>query len=133
MTPSSEDFGDSKFSEENFSSEGDDYLPPALPTLSSDDSNDSMGLSMAERAYMRSVERAGLEGSDDSEVEDSSKDSKEEGGGGDGSGYEGAMRVAAPMRAARVTATTATTAATRAATSRVVEAASVVGHHPHMY
>ena len=52
LTPPSEDFGDSKFSEENFSSEGDDYLPPALPMLSSDDSNDSMGLSMTERAYI---------------------------------------------------------------------------------
>ena len=50
--------------------------------VSSDESDDSMGLSAIERAYIRSVERAGLSGSDDSEeasleeVEDSS-DSEE--------------------------------------------------------
>jgi hypothetical protein len=64
-TPPSEDYGDSEFSKEDFSSEGYDSPPPALPTASSDDSNDSMGLSVAEWSYIRSIERAGLEGSDD--------------------------------------------------------------------
>jgi hypothetical protein len=55
---------------------------------SSKDSDDSMGLSTAARAYWRSIERPGLGGSDDSEetsleeVEDSS-DSEEWSGGKD--------------------------------------------------
>jgi hypothetical protein len=50
--------------------------------------DDSVGLLAVERAYIRSIERAGLEGLDDSEEEDSSEDdssevdSKEEDGGG---------------------------------------------------
>jgi hypothetical protein len=100
LTPPSEDFGDSEFSEEQFSSEGKESPPPIPLSPLFDCSDDSVGLSAAERAYVRSVERAGLEGSDDLEEEDSSEDSKvedseeedsgEEGGGGDdGSGYEG--------------------------------------------
>jgi hypothetical protein len=77
----SEDFGDSEYSEE-VSSEYDCSSVPASLMVSSDESDDSMGLSAIERAYIRSVERAGLSGSDDSkeasleEVEDSS-DSEE--------------------------------------------------------
>jgi hypothetical protein len=54
---------------------------------SSKDSDDSMGLSTAARAYWRSIERAGLGGSDESRVssdEADSSDSSEEWSGGDG-------------------------------------------------
>jgi hypothetical protein len=61
------------------------------PVASSDDSDDSMGLSATERAYIRSVERAGLGGSDDLEGEDS-----EEGGNG-GEGATTTRRVAAKV------------------------------------
>jgi hypothetical protein len=55
------------------------------PVASSEDSDDSMRLSIASRAYWRSIECAGLGGSDDSEeVEDSSV--SEEGSGGEGDG-----------------------------------------------
>lgn len=64
-TPPLEDFGDSEFFEGVFSSEVYDSSPLALPTASSDDSDNSMGLSTAERAYIRSIEREGLEGSND--------------------------------------------------------------------
>jgi hypothetical protein len=91
-SPPSEDFGDSEYSEE-VSSEYD--LSPALasPMVSFDDSDDSMGLSNAEWVYIRSVERAGLGGSDDSEevsskaVVDSSD--SEEGGDSEVDGDEG--------------------------------------------
>jgi hypothetical protein len=63
----SEDFEDSEFSKEQFSSE-DENSPPPIPRLSSSkDSEDSMGLSHAKRAYIRLVEWTGLEGSDDSD------------------------------------------------------------------
>jgi hypothetical protein len=90
-----DDFGDLEFLEEHFSFEGDNPPLPAPLSSSFDYSGDSMGLSVAERAYIRSVERAELEGSDDSEEEDSEgedsegEDSKEEDGGGDGNDYEG--------------------------------------------
>jgi hypothetical protein len=93
-TPPLEDFSDSKFSEERFSSEGEESLPPVPLSSSSKGLDNSMGLSTAERAYIRSMECVGLEESDDSEEdseeEDSEEeDSKEEGGGGeDGSGYD---------------------------------------------
>jgi hypothetical protein len=86
-SPPSEDFGDSEYSGE-VSSKYDRSPILASPVASSEDSNDSMRLSVSERAYARSIERVGLGGSDDSEeasseeVEDSS-DSKE------GSGCEG--------------------------------------------
>jgi hypothetical protein len=65
-----------------------------------------MGLSAAEQAYILSIERGGLKGSNDSEGKDSSEDSKEEdskvegggggrddegggAGGGDDRGYDG--------------------------------------------
>jgi hypothetical protein len=96
MTPPSEDFGDSEFSEEQFSSEGEES-PLSVPLLPSSEGSDaSMGLSAAKRAYIRSIERAGLEGSNDLEEEDSLEDGsseenskEEEGGDEDGSGYDG--------------------------------------------
>jgi hypothetical protein len=85
-TPPSEDFLDSEFSEEQFSFEGEESSPPVPLSPSSEGSDDSMGLSTAERAYVRFVKRAGLKGTVDSEEEDS----KEEGGSGaDGSDYDG--------------------------------------------
>jgi hypothetical protein len=87
-SPPSEDFGDSKYSEEELSFEYDRSPALASPVASSDDSDNSMGLSAAERAYIRSIERAGLDGSDDSEEEEDSSDS-EEGGDGEGDGDKG--------------------------------------------
>jgi hypothetical protein len=43
-TPPSEDFGDSGYSKEKFSSESEGSLAPASPPASSDDSDDSQGL-----------------------------------------------------------------------------------------
>jgi hypothetical protein len=80
-TPPSEDFGDSEYSEEEFSSESEGSPVHASPPASSDDSDDSQGLAAEVWTYIRAIERAGLEGSD----EENSSDSSEEGGGnGDG-------------------------------------------------
>jgi hypothetical protein len=49
-SPPSEDFGDSEYSEE-ISSKYDRSPTPASPVASSDDSDDSMGLSTAAQAY----------------------------------------------------------------------------------
>jgi hypothetical protein len=78
LSPPSEDFGDLEYSKEELSSEYDGSPTPASPMASLDDSDDSMGLSAAKRAYIRSIERAGLGGSDDSEGEESLGDSEEE-------------------------------------------------------
>jgi hypothetical protein len=43
-TPPSEDFGDSEYSEEEFSSESEGSPAPASPPASSDDSDDSQGI-----------------------------------------------------------------------------------------
>jgi hypothetical protein len=86
---SSKDFGDSEYSEE-VSSEYDRSPAPASPVASSDDSDDSMGLSTVDQAYIRSIKRAGLDGSDDSEVAEDSSDSKEGSDGeGDDNGSDG--------------------------------------------
>jgi hypothetical protein len=89
-TPPSEDFGDSEYSEEEFSSESEGLPVHASPPASSDDSDDSQGIAAEVWTYIRAVERAGLEGSDESEVssdEENSSNSSEEGGsGGDGEG-----------------------------------------------
>jgi hypothetical protein len=66
---------------------------PLLPLVaSSEDSDDSMGRSTAARAYWRSIERAGLGGSDDSEEvsleEVDSSDSSKEWSSSDGDGDE---------------------------------------------
>jgi hypothetical protein len=85
-SPPSEDFGDSEYSKEvSFGSEGS--LAPASPLASFDDSDDSQGLSVAVWTYMRAVEHARLEGSDESEVssdEENSFGSSEEWSGGYG-------------------------------------------------
>jgi hypothetical protein len=86
-TPPSEDFGDSEYSEEEFSSESEGSTVHATPPVSSDDSDDSQGIAAEVWTYIRAVERAGLEGSDESEYssdEENSSDSSEGGGGGDG-------------------------------------------------
>jgi hypothetical protein len=85
-SPPSEDFGDSEYSEEA-SSESDRSPALASPPASSEDSDDSMGLSTAARAYWRSIERAELGGSDElgvSSDEADSSDSSEEWCSGDG-------------------------------------------------
>jgi hypothetical protein len=66
-SPPSEDFGDSEYSEEA-SSESDRSPAPTSPPASSEDSDDSMGLSTAVWAYWRSIEHARLGGSDESGV-----------------------------------------------------------------
>jgi hypothetical protein len=83
-SPLSEDLRNSEYSKEVIF-EYDRSLAPMSPVASSEDSDDSMGLSIASRAYWRSIERVGFGGSDDSEeVEDSSV--SEEGSGGEGDG-----------------------------------------------
>jgi cobaltochelatase CobT len=84
--PPSEDFGDSEYSEEEVSSESEGSLALASPPTSSDDSDDSQGLAAEVWTYIRSVERAGLEGSDESEEssdEENSFGSSEERSGDD--------------------------------------------------
>jgi hypothetical protein len=93
-TPPSEDFGDSEYSEEEFSSESEGSPAPASPLASSDDSDESQGIAEEVWTYIRAIERAGIEGSDEleysSDVEDSSDSSEEGGGGGsDGDDDEG--------------------------------------------
>jgi hypothetical protein len=102
-TPPSEDFGDSEYSEEEFSSESEGSPAPIPLRESSDDSDDSQGLAAEVWTYIRAVERSGLEGSDESEYssdeedsdgdgEDEDDDDDDEGGGGadgDGSGRGG--------------------------------------------
>jgi hypothetical protein len=96
-TPPSEDFGDSEYSEEEFSSESEGSPAPIPLRESSDDSDDSQGLAAEVWTYIRGVERSGLEGSDESEYssdeedsdgggEDEDGDDDEGGGGGDGDG-----------------------------------------------
>jgi hypothetical protein len=83
-TPPSEDFGDSEYSKEEFSSESEGS-PASLPLReSSDDSDDSQGLVAEVWTYIRAVERSGLEGSDELEYSSDEEDSSEEDGGGDG-------------------------------------------------
>jgi hypothetical protein len=76
QSPPSEDFGDSEYSEET-SSEADRSPAPASPPASSEDSDDSMGLSIVARAYWRSIERVGLSGSDESGVSLDEEDSSD--------------------------------------------------------
>jgi eukaryotic-like serine/threonine-protein kinase len=83
-TPPSEDFGDSEYSEEEFSSESEGSPAPIPLRESSDDSDDSQGLATEVWTYIRVVERSGLEGSDESEYSSDEEDSSEEDGGGDG-------------------------------------------------
>jgi hypothetical protein len=98
-TPLSEDFGDSEYSEEEFSSESEGSLAPASPSVSSNDSDDSQGIAAEIWTYIRAIERARLEGSDKSEYssnEENSSGSSEEGGGGDGSDCDGTSQVIRP-------------------------------------
>jgi hypothetical protein len=100
-TPPSEDFGDSEYSEEEFSSESEGSPAPIPLRESSDDSDNSQGLAAEVWTYIRAVERSGLEGSDDSEYSSDEEgsdgggedeDDDDEGGGdgdGDGSGRGG--------------------------------------------
>jgi hypothetical protein len=83
-TPPSEDFGDSEYSEKEFSSESEGSPAPIPLRESSDDSDDSQGLAAEVWTYIRAVERSGLEGSDESEYSSDEEDSSEEDGGGDG-------------------------------------------------
>jgi hypothetical protein len=65
-TPPSEDFGDSEYSEEEFSSKLEGSPVHASPLASSDDSDDSQGIATEVWTYIRAVEPAGLEDSDES-------------------------------------------------------------------
>jgi hypothetical protein len=97
-TPPSEDFGDSEYSEEEFSSESEGSPAPIPLRESSDDSDDSQGLAAEVWTYIRAVERSGLEGSDESEYssdeedsdgggeDDDDDDDDDDGGDGDGDG-----------------------------------------------
>jgi hypothetical protein len=83
-TPPSEDFGDSEYLEEEFSSESEGSPAPIPLRESSDDSDDSQGLAAEVWTYIRAVERSGLEGSDESEYSSDEEDS--DGGGEDEDG-----------------------------------------------
>jgi hypothetical protein len=99
-TPPSEDFGDSEYSKEEFSSVSEGSPAPIPLRESSDDSDDSQGLAAEVWTYIWVVERFGLEGSDESEYssdeedsdgggedeDDDDDDDNEGGGGGDGDG-----------------------------------------------
>ena len=96
-TPPSENFGDSEYPEEEFSSESEGSPAPIPLRESSDDSDDSQGLAAEVWTYIRAVERSGLEGSDESEYssdeedsdggdEDEDDDDDDDNGDGDGSG-----------------------------------------------
>jgi hypothetical protein len=74
-SPPSEDFSDSEYLEEEVSSESEGSLALASPPTSSDDSDDSQGIAAEVWTYIRSVERAGLEESDESEVSSDEEDS----------------------------------------------------------
>jgi hypothetical protein len=74
-TPPSEEFGDSEYSEEEFSSESEGSPAPIPLHESSDDSDDSQGLAAEVWTYIRAVERSGLEGSDESEYSSDEEDS----------------------------------------------------------
>jgi hypothetical protein len=80
-TPPSKDFGDSEYSEEEFSSESEGSPAPVPLRESSDNSDDSQGLAAEVWTYIRAVERSGLEGSDESEYSSDEEDS--DGGGED--------------------------------------------------
>ena len=82
-TPPSEDFGDSEYLEEEFSSESEGSPAPVSPPASSDDSDDSQGIAAEVWTYIRAVERSGLEGSDESEYSSDEEDSPEEDDEGD--------------------------------------------------
>jgi hypothetical protein len=85
-SPPSEDFGDSEYSEEEFSFESEGSPVYTSTTVSSDDSDDSQGIAAEVWTYIRAVERSGLEGSDELEIssnEENSSDSSEEESGGD--------------------------------------------------
>jgi hypothetical protein len=80
-TPPSDEFGDSEYSEEEFSSESEGSPAPIPLHESSDDSDDSQGLTAEVWTYIRTVEHSGLEGSDESEYSSEEEDS--DGGGED--------------------------------------------------
>jgi hypothetical protein len=92
-TPPSEEFGDSEYSKEEFSSESEGSPGPIPLRESSDDSDDSQGLAAEVWTYIRAVERSGLEGSDESEYssdeEDSDGDGEDEDDDGDGDDGDG--------------------------------------------
>jgi hypothetical protein len=60
-SPPSEDFGDSKYSEEEVSSKSEGSLALASPPASADDTDDSQGIAAEVWTYICSVERAGLD------------------------------------------------------------------------
>jgi hypothetical protein len=75
-TPPLEDIKDYEFPEEQLSSKGEESPPLTPRSPSFEDLEDSMGISFAKRSYIRSIEWAKLEGSDD--LEDDFKESSEE-------------------------------------------------------
>jgi hypothetical protein len=83
-TPPSEDFGDSEYSEEEFSSESEGSPVYTSPPASSDDSYDSRGISSdEENSSDSSEERSGGDG-DDEGNDDGEGDDDGDGGEDDG-------------------------------------------------
>jgi hypothetical protein len=74
-SPPSEDFGDSEYSKEEVSSESEGSLAHASPPTLFDNLDDSQGITAEVWTYIRSVERTGLEESDELEVSSDEEDS----------------------------------------------------------
>jgi hypothetical protein len=73
-TPSSDSFGDSEYSAKEYSVSGSGSLTPLSPSSSSSiNTNNLMGLTLTELAYVKAMEHAGLADSDESTEEESSK------------------------------------------------------------
>jgi hypothetical protein len=118
-SPPLKDFGDSEYSEET-SSEADRSPAPASPPSSSEDSDDSMGLSTTARAYWRSIECAGLDGSDESRVSSDEADSLR-------SGAAAMVTTRATIAAVTTTTGVTTTRATAARATVTAAMATVTG------
>jgi hypothetical protein len=122
-SPPSEDFGDSEHSEEEVSSKSEGLLALASPPTLSDDLDDSQGIAAEVWTYIRSIERTGLEESDESEVSSDVEDSfgsSEERSGAATTATTRAVTVAATA----MTAAKAKTVAARAAKATVAAAAA---------
>jgi hypothetical protein len=138
-TPPSEDFGDSVYLEEEFSSESEGSPAPIPLCESSDDSDDSQGLAAEVWTYIRAVERSRLEGSDESEYSSAEEDSDGGGkdeddddddddeGGGDGDGDGSGRGAGAAARTVTAAAEAAPGAAAAEAAPGAVAAAAATG------
>lgn len=139
-TLSSESFGDSKHSEVEYSNSegGTSSLPPRSPSSSSPVNTDnSMGLTIGEQAFLKVRECPILVGSDESDKDEEETWEEEEGADDDkgvtdisASAREAAPAAKeAPARVAAVARAATTTTTTRAATTMALAAMVPVAKH----